>query len=123
MKNRWMAMLFVLLLAVAVSGCGGNTSPGTGEKIGQIVKLSKQGIFCKTYEGQLIRGGLTDGSGAFGVAPFDFTVENEEMARKVEEYMRKQTEVIIKYSMEGIYSACRSESSGHFLLSIEPAKK
>lgn len=115
-----LALVFTLLIA----GCGRpNSSPGKGEKIGQVVKLSQQGIFCQTWEGQLIRGGMTGGSGAFGLVPFDFTVESDELAQKVQKYMQDQTEVIIKYRMEGLYSWCRSDSYGHFLNSIEPAKK
>lgn len=124
MKSRAVLLaIFVLFLAVVVSGCMINTSPGTGEKIGQIVKVSKQGMIEKTWEAQLIRGGMTGGSGAFGTVPFDFTIEDEALVKKAEMYMQNQTEVIIKYRMEGIYSLFRTESSGHFLVSIEPAAK
>lgn len=122
--RRKFASLIVLVLAVFISvGCNVNLSPGTGEKIGQVVKLSQQGLFCKTWEGQLIRGGMSGGSGAFGTVPFDFTIENDEMAKKTQEFMQNQTEVVIKYRMEGLYAWCRSESWGHFLTSIESAKK
>ena len=116
-RVRTLAMLSLVVLA----GCGINTSPGNGEKIGQVVKLSKQGMICKTWEGQLIRGGMTSGSGAFGTVPFDFTVEDEALAREVEQYMRTQTEVTITYEMEGAYKLCRTDSGGHFLKSIRPA--
>ena len=116
-------MLFVLLLTVTVSSCGGNISPGDGEKIGQIIKVSKQGMISKTWEAQLIRGGMVGGSGSFGVVPFDFTIESELVAQKVIEYMQNQTEVLIKYRMEGVYSVFRTDSQGYFLISIEPAKK
>lgn len=113
-----------LVLILSIAGCGlPNTSPGSGEKIGQVVKLSKQGILCKTWEGQLIRGGMVGGSGAFGTIPFDFTVESDELAQKVQKYMQDQTEVIVRYQVEGFYAWCRSDSMGHFLVGIEPAKK
>lgn len=116
-------VICVLLTCLSSVGCMLNTSPGTGEKIGQIVKLSSQGIMCATWEGQLIRGGMTGGSGTIGAQPFDFTIESKEMADKAQQFMADQTEVVIKYRMEGVYSACRSDSGGHFLVSIEPAKK
>lgn len=103
--------------------CGVNFSNGTGEKVGQIVKFSQQGWFNKTWEGQLIRGGMNGGSGAFGTVPFNFTIEDVNLANKVEQCMRDQTEVVVHYRIEGIYSPFRSESQGHFLASIEPAKK
>lgn len=124
MRKERLILLIVLSVGIFLSaGCSINTSPGTGEKIGQVVRLNKQGLLCKTWEGQLIRGGISDGSGAFGTVPFDFTVENDEMAKRTQEFMQNQTEVVIKYRMEGIYAICRSDSSGHFLTSIEPAKK
>ena len=115
--------LLMLIAVVAISlGCGLNSSPGTGEKIGQVVKLSRQGMLNATWEGQLIRGGMSGGSGTLGTA-FDFTIEDDAMAQKAMEYMQNQTEVIIRYRMEGIYNLWRTESSGHFLTSIGPAKK
>ena len=113
----------LVLVALVATGCSTNESPGTGEKIGQIVKLSKQGLLCKTWEGQIIRGGISDGSGAFGTVPFDFTIESDEMAQKAKEYMQNQTEVLIKYRIELVYALCSSESAGYFVTSIEPAPK
>jgi hypothetical protein len=99
-----------------------NGSPGTGEKIGQIVKINKQGTGIKTWEAELVRGGMNGGSGAIAMTPpFDFTIEDDELAAKAEKHMREQTEVIIKYRIEMFYSAWRSESNGVFLESIEPA--
>jgi hypothetical protein len=117
--------LLIVLLAILVcfAGCGINFDPGNGEKIGQIVKVSHEGIYTETWEAQLIRGGLTSGSGAFGTVPFNFTIEDEALVKKVQGYMQNQTEVIIKYRIEGIYSRFRSGSQGHFLVSIEPAAK
>lgn len=113
----------LIIAALFTTGCGLNT-PGTGEKIGQVVKLSKQGVIRSTWEGQLIRGGMNGGSGSFGTTvPFDFTIEDGQMAAIAQKYMQDQTEVVIRYRMEGVYSAFRSDSDGHFLVSIEPAKK
>ena len=110
-------------MAVMVTGCGINFSPGTGEKIGQIVKLSQEGLFCKTWEGQIIRGGMSGGNGAFGTVPYDFTIADEELAKKAAEYLQNQTEIILRYRVEFFYYLCDSGSGGHFVTSIEPAKK
>lgn len=111
----------VILLAALLTGCGLN-KPGDGEKVGQIVKLSKHGFFAKTWEAQIIRGGFSGGSGTMGQA-FDFTVESDEQAAKVRAFMEAQTEVRIHYRTEGIYSVLRSDTGGDFLESIEPVKK
>lgn len=105
--------LFVLF------GCGVHTSPGSGQKVGQIVRLSKIGLLCETWEGELIRGGMTDGSGTVGTVPFHFTVENQALVEKALDCMTKQTEVVVFWQQEGVYSACRSESGGAFLTAIE----
>ncbi len=115
MKN---IALSIALLALV--GCSVNT-PGTGEKIGQIVKLNKQGIVFNTWEAELIRGGMTGGSGSFGMTPFDFTIESEEQAQAIAKYLQNQQEVVITYRIEGICGAWRSDSSGHFLVSVRPA--
>ena len=120
---RRMTLLTVAAAALGLGGCGVNLSHGDGDKIGQVIKLSKQGLFVDTWEGQIIRGGMSDGSGGFGVQPFDFTVESDELAAKVRGFMETQAEVVIKYRIEGVYSPFRSERSGPFLVSIEPAKK
>ena len=112
----------IFIFFVIVSGCGINTSPGSGEKIGQIVRINKQGMVNKTWEAQLIRGGMSGGTGSFGTVPFDFTIEDEEVAKQAQEYMQKQTEIVIKYRMEFIYSLFRSDSSGNFLIGIRLAK-
>lgn len=121
MKKLSLLFFVLVVIGLAFTGCAVNTSPGTGSKIGQVVKISKQGMLSKTWEAQLIRGGLNGGSGSFGATPFDFTIENEKQAEQVQEYMNKQTEVVITYRMEGIYAATRSDSSGHFLETIRPA--
>jgi predicted small secreted protein len=110
----------VLLLATA---CGINTSPGYGEKIGQIVKVSRVGMFSDTYEAEIMRGGLQGGSGTVGQS-FHFTIPSKEMADQAQKMMEGQKEVLLKYRAEGLFSLSRTESQGHFATSIEehPAK-
>lgn len=111
-----LALLAALILPVLSFGF--NTSNGDGTKVGQVVKLSKQGFISKTWEGQIIRGGMNGGSGAFGNS-FDFTVSDSEMARQLQDAMDKQSEVSISYHIAGMYSPWSSESRGHFLTSFK----
>ena len=114
-------LLIVILFCITPQCIIINTNPGTGQKIGQIVKLTKEGIFSKTWEGQLIRGGLNGGNGSFGTVPFNFTIETDSMASKANNYLTNQTEVVVKYRIEGISSICRSGSGhGYYLTDIEP---
>jgi hypothetical protein len=113
----------IIVASMLVIGCGVNLNPGTGEKIGQVVRLNYTGMLCDTWEGELIRGGFSDGSGAMGTAPFHFTVprQDDNLVNLVKAAMRTQTEVSITYAIEGIYSACRSEG-GQFLTSVKASK-
>lgn len=112
----------ILVAALTLAtGCGvGN--PSKGQKVGQIVRVEESGVIWKTWEAQLIRGGFNGGSGLMG-APFDFTIERKEDAIKAQTYMEKQTEVVLSYRSEGIYSVTRTDSNGKFLEAIEPAAK
>lgn len=115
-------LIMLAAMAVALVGCGFNGRPGTGEKVGQIVKVEKTGVLRKTWEAELIRGGMSNGSGGFGVAPFHFTIESESDAKKALDLMQSQTEVHLKYRSEFFFSLMRSDSGGDFLTSLEPAK-
>jgi len=107
-----LAVIFALLL----SGCW---DTGTGEKVGTIIRLNQQGVLCKTYEGEIIRGGMAGGSGSFGTI-FHFTVEGRpDLVAKLHEYIEKQTEVKIIYRME-LITVCRSDSEGVFLVDVIP---
>lgn len=121
MKKMLCLLGCLLAMGLMISGCSCNGHPGQGQKIGQIVKLSKGGVLFKTNEAQLIRGGLNGGAGAFGVRPFDFTIVSDFDAEKVRKFMDEQTEVIITYNTSFFFWLASSDSHGHFLVNIEPA--
>ena len=108
-------LIIVLIGLVLLTGCW---DTGTGDKIGVITRLNKQGVFCKTWEGEIIRGGMNTGTGVMGQA-FHFTIENDELAQQVQDALDKQLEVKIEYRSE-LVTFCRSDSPGNYLLtSIE----
>lgn len=116
MNVRSTVKLFIpMFAAVLLAGCW---DKGGGEKIGSITRLQRTGLFCKTWEGEIIRGGLNSGSGVIGYA-FHFTVENEALAQQVQKAMEAQQEVKISYNEEAFWF-CRSDSNGFFLSKIEP---
>ena len=115
MKGKLFLMLLMACVVPMLTGCW---DTGSGEKIGTIIKLNKQGVFYKTWEAEIIRGGINNGSGVMGQS-FHFTIENDSMAQEVERYMNAQQEVKISYNMEAA-TWCRSDSQSHFLSKIEP---
>lgn len=115
MSKKLFPTLIVALSTLFLAGCW---DTGGGEKIGSITRLNRQGVFCKTWEGEIIRGGLNTGSGVMGQA-FHFTIEDDSLAKEVEKYMNSQQEVKITYKREGV-TWCRSDSQDVFLSKIEP---
>lgn len=100
-------ILLVIVSATLLVGCAIN-SPQDGQKIGRIVKLSKSGFVYTTLEGELIRGGFSDGSGSMG-GSFHFTIEYTRLKEIAYDALEKQYEVIIFYECPGICSFFRSE--------------
>ncbi len=114
MKYAKLVLLCVITLSLV--GCW---DKGGGEKVGSIIKLNRQGFFCKTWEAEIIRGGLNTGSGVVGTA-FHFTIEDDSLAKQVEQAMNSQQEVRITYRFEAV-TWCRSDSPDDaFLVKIEP---
>ena len=111
-------ILLVGLIALSLQGCWETSK---GEKIGVIVKCASEGVIVKTYECELIRGGMNGGSGSFGKS-FHFTVENKNDIPILEEALNNQSEVKIAYHIE-IASWLRSENNSTFLDSIRIIKK
>src|SRR5690606_5445213 len=68
----------------------------SGEKIGIFTKINEQGTIYRTHEGQIIRGGINQGSGSFGQT-FDFTIPDE-MLLNAHNALDSQKEVKIYYS-------------------------
>ena len=110
MKKTIIALCALTLL----SGC---YEISTGEKNGVITKLAQSGVFCKTWEMEIVRGGLTSGSGVVG-APFDVTIENPDLVKIAKQAIDTGAEIRIHYSREMV-SFCRSDSDSTFLTSIE----
>jgi hypothetical protein len=110
--------LIVLAAAVALAGC---IDIGNGEKVGVVTRaVDGSGVFCKTMEVEVTRGGMNAGTGVVG-APFHATVVNRKDFDVLVKAMESQEEVKIKYSSE-LATFCRSDSAGHFITSVEPAR-
>jgi hypothetical protein len=97
-----------------LSGCG---DTGGGEKNGTITKLAVSGIFCKTNEMEIVRGGFNSGTGANG-ASFDVTIEDPKLLAIAQEAIKTGAEIQITYRTE-LITFCRSDSGDHFLTGIK----
>jgi hypothetical protein len=108
--------IITLLLSLLITGCWETEK---GEKVGIIVKLGKQGAFIKTNEAELIRGGMNNGNGSFGVRPFDFTIEDERLLRIVQKAFDEQKEIKITYHKEWATLWRTETSDNSFLDDVE----
>lgn len=113
-----MRIIVCVMMLCMFSSCHPNT-PSEGKKVGSIVKLAKEGLFYKTWEGELIRGRLNDGSGSFG-SIFLFVIEDIKLVEKAMYAMENNKEVIIYYHCETMSSLSRSEHDyPHFVDNIQ----
>lgn len=78
------------LICLCFGGCfvGSYVPMGEGQRDGVVVRVSHRGILFKTYEGKLVLGGVSvdhgDGGGAMGGQPFEFTVRDPEVVKKLQ---------------------------------------
>lgn len=113
MKN-----ILIFMISIFFSSCNIN-SPKEGKKIGRIVKLAQEGLICKTCEGELIRGGFSDGSGSMGNV-FYFTLPHE-LLSSANEALEQQFEVVIYYHTPFLTWISETEhlENPHFVYKIE----
>jgi hypothetical protein len=106
------------LTALLLGGCFMKSADG--DKVGVVTKVAVESSFfgtCPTWEAEMVRGGFSNGSGANG-HPFDFTIEKEADARKLQELMNSNVEIHIHY-VKKAWTFCSSESDGYFMTSFE----
>lgn len=104
----------LLLVTPLLTGCW---ETARGEKVGVIVKCAYEGIFIKTFECELIRGGMQNGSGSFGKS-FHFTAENPHDITILQTVLETQREVHISYHQELMTLARTETEDNSFLDSI-----
>lgn len=106
--------IIALAASLLLGGCG---DTGGGEKNGTVTKLATSGVFCKTNEMEIVRGGLNAGTGVNG-SSFDVTIEDPALLKIARDAIRTGAEVQITYRTEFI-TFCRSDSGDAFLTGIK----
>jgi hypothetical protein len=113
-----MKKLLISISIAALALLAGCVQNGDGEKIGTVVRVNKSGAICPTNEVEIVRGGLSNGTGAVG-GIFDATVEDSALLQKLKDAMEHQQEVKITFTSE-MFTLCRSGNPGsHFIRSVE----
>lgn len=128
-KGTNVKKIVILSLALCLAGCGEYSG---GERVGTIQKFSSKGFVWKTWEGEMLLGGLvrrdsvdSDGSLHSSVAAnvWHFTVEDPAMIAKVNDALDQGTAVRVGYRQEIATSPTRSAGllGAYFVTSVKPA--
>ncbi len=91
-----------------------------GTRVGSLVKLSRKGYVFKTYEGQLMVGGMSDGTGTFNSTTWDFSVDddNEAVVNALNESQRTGQRVALHYE-EKFFTLPWNGDTKYFVISVE----
>lgn len=117
-----------VLMMVAVLGLSGCLDVSEGERVGTITKFSHKGLACKTYEGELVMGGMRtvksrnshgDTVTSLGSNVFEFTVEDATLVDQIKAAMETGQAVRLEYKQEMFYNPCRSDT-GYFITGVKP---
>jgi hypothetical protein len=119
MLQRLAILFFVLLIGALIvtpvlGGC--YQSYSVGERTGVITKLSQKGLVLKSWEGEMVLGGISDGSGTFG-GTWQFSCRDAALAEKLREVSESGQRVTLEYN-EWLVSPVSIETS-HEVLSIK----
>ena len=106
--------LLIAALSITLTNCG---DCGNEAHVGSVVKLGKTGAICKTWEAEIVRGGLNNGSGGVSATAFSFTIEDQRLIDLVQDAFDKQYEIKVEAHDEAV-TLCRSDSNDHFAMAI-----
>lgn len=100
-------IILALACATLLTGCW---ETSVGEKRGVVVKVAKEGVFWGTYQGELIRGGISDATGANGQA-FHFNIGSFKsgVLSDLKLAMENNEPINLKYHCEAWVASWRGE--------------
>lgn len=118
--RKWIVLLILLLLV------GGGLYYATfgyysdGTRVGSLVKLSRKGYIFKTYEGELMVGGMSDGTGTFNSTNWMFSVDdnNQQVVNALNESQRTGQRVALHYE-EKFFQLPWNGDTKYFVTSVE----
>lgn len=93
----WLGVLILLLpTLVGCTGCGEGYSEG--ERTGVITKISRKGLIWKSWEGEILIGGISPGQGGTMIPRVgNFSVVDEAVVKKLQDAATSGKSVTVQY--------------------------
>lgn len=107
--------LLGILTGLGLVGCGEGITTERGKHRGYISDVSEHGVFCHTWEGQIMSGA---GNSSMH---YEFTITNEETFHELAQAQRLQQEVNVNYKSTILSGFCTSRHND-FVESVEILK-
>ena len=118
--RKWIFILIFLLLVGGVLYYVSFGAYSDGTRVGSLVKLSRKGYVFKTYEGQLMVGGMSDGTGTFNSTTWDFSVDgdNKSVVEALETSQKTGQRVSLHYD-EKFFQLPWNGDTKYFVTAVE----
>lgn len=103
--------IFLLTSLISLSGCYETES---GRIKGTINLVTREGIFFKTYNCEVVKGGLEDGTGNIGKT-MEFNIEKKYLVHKANALLKDRKNITIQYHKEAICAPWRGDMRAYFI--------
>ena len=101
MKTFIVSMMIIGFGIFGITNCANNgflPNYSIGQRTGTVSKFSQKGIFIKTWEGEMILGGLRNNpNGGVEANIWEFTCQNDDLIPIIEEAQQSGQRVTISY--------------------------
>lgn len=101
-----MVMLFVFTVVIKIS-----PSQSEGERIGVVTKISKKGVFCKSWEGEMLLG--YGQNGVMAHEKFYFSTMDNAIGNQISDVARNSGMVVLSYKEPFITWPCTTSTTYH----------
>jgi len=118
--RKWIILSILLLLIVGALYYVTFGYYSDGTRVGSLVKMSRRGWIFKTYEGQLLVGGMTDGTGTMSSSMWEFSVDddNKEVIDALEHSQKTGQRVSLHYE-EKFFQLPWNGDTKYFVTGVE----
>lgn len=118
--RKWIIVIIFFLIVGSIIYYISFGSFSDGTRVGSLVKLSRRGYVFKTYEGQLMVGGMSDGTGTFNSTTWDFSVHdsNKEAIEALNLSQRTGQRIAVHYE-EKFFKLPWNGETKYFVVSVE----